>query len=234
MSLIPLRATDFVFDDRPWEWAEREKSRIAAHWAEKAKSNPDLFDGRVLVTWRHSIADGVLSGSCLETDFSKFLAWRDFGFPDTSVINVFAMAALRAEDGAYLLGVMGGHTANPGRIYFPAGTPDPNDVADGRVDLGGSVIRELMEETGLGASDVEVGEGFTAIRRGQRLAVMRDVLARGSAEEVRATVRANFAALAEEELADLYIARGPEDIDPARMPDFIVDFLAARFAQDAG
>ena len=99
MSLIPLRATDLVFEDRPWVWAEHEEARIAAHWAKKSQDNAALFDGRVLVTWRYEIVDGVLCGACLETDFSKFLAWRDFGFPDTSIVNVFAMAALRAESG---------------------------------------------------------------------------------------------------------------------------------------
>ena len=159
MSLIPLRATELVVVHRPWEWAVREQARIAAHWAAQAKGNSTLFDGRVLVAWHYEIVDDVLRGSCLETDFSKFLAWRDFGFPDTSIVNIFAMAALRAEDGAYLMGVMGQHTANPGRIYFPAGTPDPNDVVDGSVDLAGSVIRELMEETGLGTGDVTIGSG---------------------------------------------------------------------------
>ena len=233
MSLIPLRAVDLVLDQKPWDWAEMEHKRIAAHWAERAASNQALFDGRVLIASHFSIENGVLSGACLETDFSKFLAWRDFGFPDQTKTNVFAMAALRAEDGAYLLGVMGAHTANAGRIYFPAGTPDPHDVIDGRVDLAGSVVRELMEETGLGADDVRVGEGFTAIQRGRRLAVMRDVFVAGSAEEVRAQVQANLAGLEDEELADLFIVRSVRDLDPARMPDFIIDFLTARF-QDAG
>lgn len=228
MSLIPLHSIDLVFDNRPWDWACREEARIAAHWHDKAKDNQALFDGRVLMTWRYDIVDGRLSGSCLETDFSKFLAWRDFGFPDQSVTNIFAMAALRADDGAYLLGVMGAHTANAGRIYFPAGTPDPHDVVDSRVDLAGSVIRELTEETGLAADDVQMSDNFTAICRGQRLAVMRDVRVKGSADEVRDRVRANLAQLNEDELADLYIVRGQDDIDPARMPDFVVDFLRAR------
>lgn len=233
MSLFPLRAIDLVVEQRPWAWAEAEQARIAAHWSALATHNTRLFDGRVLISSRFTIEQGILSGVCLETDFSKFLAWRDFGFPDASMTNVFAMAALRAEDGAYLLGVMGPHTANAGRIYFPAGTPDPRDVVDGRVDLGGSVIRELMEETGLGADDVRVGDEFTAIERGRRLAVMRDVVVAGSAEDVRARVRYNLAQLDEEELSDLVIVRGAQDLDPARMPDFVVDFLAARF-QDAG
>lgn len=234
MSLIALHDVEMAFENRPWDWAEREKDRIKAHWHRVSAGNPAFFDGRVLVNWQHMIADGVLRGACLETNFSNFLAWRDFGYPDKSIVNIFAMAALRAEDGAFLLGVMGAHTANAGRIYFAAGTPDPNDVQDGKVDLAGSVTRELMEETGLAAGDVRIGDGFTAIRRGQKLALMRDVIVAGSAEDVRARVRANFAALKEEELSDLYIVRDPGDIDPARMPDFIVDFLVARFAQDAG
>ena len=45
---------------------------------------------------------------------------------------------VRSSDGAYLLGVMNRHTANAGRVYFPAGTPDPDDIVGARVDLDGS------------------------------------------------------------------------------------------------
>jgi hypothetical protein len=45
------------------------------------------------------------------------------------------MAALRGADGAFLLGEMAPHTTNGGQIYFLAGTPDPSDVFDGKVDL---------------------------------------------------------------------------------------------------
>ena len=56
------------------------------------------------------------------------IAWRDWGFPDRAVRNCFSAGAIRASDGAFVLGVMGAQTANAGKIYFPAGTPDPSDV----------------------------------------------------------------------------------------------------------
>src|SRR4030095_3313051 len=99
--------------------------------------------GRVLLLRRGTIENRVLSGAYLETDFASFIAWRDWGFPDTSVRNCFPRAALRSADGAFLLGQMGVHTATAGQIYFAAGTPDPSDIVGDTVDLEGGVMREL-------------------------------------------------------------------------------------------
>ena len=52
-----------------------------------------------------------------------------FGFPASNACNGFSMAALRGADGAFLLGEMSPHTASAGAIYFPAGTPERQDVA---------------------------------------------------------------------------------------------------------
>ena len=41
------------------------------------------------------------------------------GAPPAAVCDCFGAAAIAAVDGAFLLGVMGPHTANAGRIYFP-------------------------------------------------------------------------------------------------------------------
>src|SRR5207302_1142287 len=97
------------------------------------------------------------SACYFDADFADFLAWRDWGFPDRSVFNGFGMGALRCSDGAFVLGEMGHHTANAGRIYFPSGTPDPDDIRDGAVDIAGSVAREVEEETGLTSADYRAG-----------------------------------------------------------------------------
>ena len=81
-------------------------------------------------------------------DGPSFLTWRDQGFPDHTVFNGFGMGALRSNDGAFVLGEMAAHTANGGRVYFPSGTPDLDDLRDGMVDISGSIAREVEEEAG--------------------------------------------------------------------------------------
>jgi len=121
------------------------------------------------------------------------MAWRDWGFPDRSVVNCFAMGALRASDGAYLLGVMSAFTANAGRIYFPAGTPDPSDISGDTVDLLGSVLRQLEEETGLGTQDLSAARDWIAIVTGSRLALIKPVAAKRPAQDLRQVVLRHLA-----------------------------------------
>jgi 8-oxo-dGTP pyrophosphatase MutT (NUDIX family) len=171
-----------------------------------------------------AVDDGALRGAYFETDFASFIAWRDWGWPDMSVRNCFGQAALRAADGAFLLGVMGPHTLNAGRIYFPSGTPDPKDVVGDAVDLDGSVLRELTEETGLTAADVSLDPGWHAVLAGPRHAMLKPVRSPLPAQKLRERILAHMAAEAHPELADVRIVRGVADLD-AMMPEFIRDYL---------
>jgi len=232
VSILVLERIDAVYAQREWELARDRSDEISAHWRGLVAANPALFNGRVLLQYERRIADGVLEARYLETDYSAFLAWRDFGWPDRQVRNGFAMAALRASDGAYLLGEMGAHTANAGKVYFAAGTPDPADITlDGRVDLVGSLMRELEEEMGLRASEVELGEGWTAVLEGQRSAFMRPVGIAMEAEAARALILSRLARQEQPELADVHIVRSAADIDRAAMPLFTCAFLEHAFGE---
>ena len=216
-----------------WLFARNEASRIGEHWARLIAQRPRMFDGRVLLQ-RHAefSAEGgrrILRGECFETSFSSFMAWRDFGFPDLSVRNCFGMAALRADDG-FLLGEMGEHTANAGRIYFPAGTPEPGDAKHGKLDLAGSVARELFEETDLTPDEVDFDKDWIVVDAGPRMACMKIGRVAGTAAGVAAEIDARIARQDDPELARMHVVRSTDDLDPQRMPPFILAFLQDMFA----
>jgi 8-oxo-dGTP pyrophosphatase MutT (NUDIX family) len=216
-----------------WAFARENGAEIAAHWARISADKPAMFNGRILLQHRAAIVDGVFHARYFETDYADFMTWRDAGHPGPALRNGFAMGALRAADGAFLCGRMSGHTANGGMVYFAAGTPDRSDVrADGTVDLAGSVLRELAEETGLSETDVRVGEGWHAVFSPGRVAFMRPVTIEFPAEEARALMLSRMAGLAEQELDDIVILRSAADCDAHRMPLFMKPYLSHIFAQD--
>jgi 8-oxo-dGTP pyrophosphatase MutT (NUDIX family) len=236
--ILTVAELDLHFAPRPWLFAEERADEILANWLKRRTALPSLFDGRVLLMGAHEFArrsDGatILRGEYFETDYKAFLAWRDFGFPDPSVCNGFSMAALQSSDGAFLLGEMGAHTANAGAIYFAAGTPDWHDVFGARVDLRASVMRELQEETGLDPSEVELAEDWIVIDAPPRIACFKLVKAAEDAQTLKARIEAHLAAETQPELAGVHIARSPADIDEARTPRFILDFLRHAFGAKA-
>jgi hypothetical protein len=218
MRVVAVKRLSLAYAPQPWAFAQTQRAAIERHFGELRRTKPALWNGRVLLVHDLRVAEAVLHGACFDTDYASFLAWRDWGFPDASVKNVFAMGALQAGDGGFLLGVMASHTANAGKIYFPAGTPEPDDVRDGEVDLTGNVWRELEEETGLTAADVEAEPGWHAVFAGPRIAIMKRLHAREPAEELRARILRHLARVPKAELADIHIVRGPEDLSPMVLP----------------
>ena len=227
IPIIPLTRLDLRFEPVRWPFADERRAEIDTHFAKLRIEKPEMFNGRVLLLRRGEIADGVLSGAYLETDFASFISWRDWGFPDKTIRNCFPMAALRSSDGAFLLGQMGAHTATAGQIYFAAGTPDPNDIVGGTVDLEGGVMRELTEETGLGLADAVPEAGWTATPLGQRIALMKIVQAREIATVLHERIRAFLASQQQPELSGIHIVRGLSDLRPT-MPPYVATFLASR------
>lgn len=211
---------------RPFQWifARERRAEIDTHFAILRERNPAVWNGRVLLMHYHEIAGSVLRGNYFETDFASFVAWRDFGFPDASVLNAFALGALQGSDGGYVMGVMGAQTVNAGRIYFPGGTPDLNDLDGDSVDLERSVRREVEEETGLRAGEFEIDAGWHCIAVGPMIALLKPMRAAVTAEQLRQRIRDHIAGEDKPELADAVIARGASDILPT-MPAFIQAFL---------
>ena len=222
--VLPVERLELAFAPRPWPFARERRDEIAAHFAALRRDNPALWNGRVLMLHEHAIIAAVFQGSYFETDFASMLAWRDWGFPDPVVKNCFAMGALRASDGAFVLGVMAAHTANAGWIYFPAGVPDLSDVDGPRVDLGRGLMREISEEPGLSAAELKAQPGWTTVLAGARIAQIKVLRARETAASLRERILAHVAREPQPELADVRVVGGPADFDPM-MPPYVRAFL---------
>ncbi len=185
-----------------------------------------MYDGRVLLAQGLTVDEDGLSGAAFETSFKRFLSWRDFGFPGQPVANFFGMAAIRSSDGAFMLGEMNPATSNAGLLYFPAGTPEPCDAdVEGRVDLASSALRELAEETGIGAEEVDVEADWTVVLAGPRIGCMKLVQAHQTADELKTRLALHNAASSAPELVSLVPVRTRADYDAARMPAFVTRYL---------
>lgn len=232
-TIVALDRVEARVEAFDWGFARERADEIAAHWAGISAGKPAMFNGRVMLQHRAAIADGVFQAGYFEADYAAFMSWRDFGHPGPMIRNGFAMAALRAADGAFLLGRMGDHTANPGKVYFAAGTPDREDARpDGTLDLAGSVTRELCEETGLTLDEIKVDERWTAVIVPGRVAFMRPVGIDLAAEDAREMMLERIAQQDEPELSDIVIVRNLADCAAYDMPPFMTSYLAHIFGRD--
>jgi 8-oxo-dGTP pyrophosphatase MutT (NUDIX family) len=225
-----VTALDLRYEPWAWPFADQRRAEITAHFAKIQREKPAIWNGRVLLARDPVFAEGRLSASYFEADFACFLAWRDWGFTDRTVINGFGMGALRSADGAFVLGEMAQHTSNAGRIYFPAGTPDLDDIRGDAVDIEGSVARELEEETGLTPSDYHAEPGWHCVISGASIAMMKLLQAECSGESLRAKIEANLACQSRPELSGVHLVRTTADLT-ADMPRYVTAFIEQQLAQ---
>jgi 8-oxo-dGTP pyrophosphatase MutT (NUDIX family) len=160
-TVFPVAGIDLRIlpDDHPFHRTEREA--IADNWVRETAANPALFDGRMVFQRRLSLSEEGIAGEGHVIPFSTFMWWRRQ--PERrGGIHLFAYPVLETSDGALVAIRMGPHTANPGQVYFAAGSLEPDDVVDGRCDIEGNMRREVLEETGLDLKDASAGTGYFA------------------------------------------------------------------------
>jgi len=227
-SIFHVDRLDLSFVPKVWAFADERRSEIDAFFAALRRKKPAIWNGRVLLMHRQVVTGGIFRGEYLETDYASFAAWCHWDRPPAKVHDCFSAAAILTADGAFLLGVMGQSTFNSGKIYFPCGTPDTDDVVGDTVDLEKSVGRELSEETGLDTAEFVAEPGWTTVVDGSLIVQIKVLRAKENAAVLRERILTHLASEQNPELADIKIVRTRADFDPA-MPRFATAFLASRF-----
>jgi 8-oxo-dGTP pyrophosphatase MutT (NUDIX family) len=226
--ITQLAAVTARFVTYDWAFPRENADAIAAHWQTRIARAPGMFDGTVLLCCDHAVADRAARLDLFATRYATFTYYRDTRHADARIANAFAAIVPWTSDGAVLLGEMGARTANAGQLYFPCGTPDPDDIQGARVDLVGSAARELAEETGLALPD-EAETDWVLLEGEGQLAFLRPVRFPDTAARLVARIADHLGAEAEPELAGMHVVRGRDDIDAARMPGFVRAYLADAF-----
>jgi 8-oxo-dGTP pyrophosphatase MutT (NUDIX family) len=192
-------------------WFSANGPAIARHWEREVAANPNLFDGRMVFQHELGFSDGHIEGRSHIVPYSAFLHWRAVGRNDGGH-HLFGMPMIFSSDGALILIRMAETTANPGRVYAPAGSLDDHDIADGFCDLDGNMRREALEETGLDLAAMAPEAEHWAVHLLNSVAVFR--IFHDSRNEARllADIQAHIDADPEPEIS---AAIGIRNADPA-------------------
>ncbi|MCG5486369.1 MAG: NUDIX hydrolase [Sinorhizobium meliloti] len=227
-TIFPVSEIDIEVSPEPHPFHLAEADRARESWQREIAANPHLFDGRMVLQRSVRITDGRISARAHIVPYSTFLWWRKTRAAGAS--HIFGMPMLVSSDGALIAIRMGAHTANPGRVYSPGGSLEPEDIIDGRCDVARNIAREVMEETGISLSEAIAEPGWHAIRMDGTLTVFRVFRLAATAEEILARVAAHVAADPHPEIDEAVAIRGPEPT-AHNYPPFIPPILEWLFAR---
>ena len=105
---------------------------------------------------------------------------------------------------------MGSHTANPGQVYFAAGSLEPEDISSGRCDIEGNMRREVMEETGLDLNEAKAGDRYYASHVRRTVTVLRLFRFDLSADQMIEKIHAHMLVADDKEIAGAVAIRSAD------------------------
>ena len=220
-AIVPVQSCDLDVSEAPWTWAEDNAAAVKRSWNKAIVDKPALFNGQVLVMGQHALRDGHLTGEVHQTDYASFLYCKDKGLPpEAGIRNVFGCAVVRSGEGHLLFGRMAPYTATSGKVYPMAGTPDLEDIKDGKLDIESSMQRELLEEAGLSTADATRQPGYMLIENAGMSALCAVFDFDVASRDLKARMMAHIDMQDEPELDEIVIFRRAGFHVPHRMPGF--------------
>src|SRR5690606_21203670 len=157
-----------------------------------------------------SYRNGRLVGRCHAMRYATFLYWR--AHRNDTAGHAYAHAVLAGSDNALLAIRMGRHTVNAGRVYFAAGSFEPEDFPDGQVDVDANMRREVAEETGYDLANARKEPRLFVIARREGAVIFRRYFAEETADALAERVRAHVRRSRSPEVDEPVVIRGPHDL----------------------
>lgn len=222
--VVPVSEIDVRLSPGPHPFAVANAKAIAANWQREIQANPTLFDGEVVLLSDIAYQDGRLVGHCHVVGFSTLLYWRRER--PKGAEHAYAHATLVSRDGALVAIRMGAHTANPGKVYFAAGSFEPMDFRHGRVDVAANMAREVLEETGLAIAETRKEESCFLFSQNGTTVIFRRYFLDETADMIAGRIEAFVAREHEPEIDGPVVIRSADTLPGGVAPHMkaIVDW----------
>ena len=226
--LQPVNRVALTLVDGSWPFAEAKRQEIAEHWAQMTAQNPTLFNGNILLMVRGGLADGLFQADLIEVDYASFITWRDWGWCDETVHDCYGSAIVVSCDGALVMGRMGGHTVNAGKVYPPGGSLTREDLLcpEGLWILQPPSPGSWMRKPALMRLKPRPA-AFTWPPLTNALPSAKSCALPTDAEALAARTNAHIAAEELPELSEAVIIRRMDELDPDMMPPHARAFASA-------
>jgi 8-oxo-dGTP pyrophosphatase MutT (NUDIX family) len=228
--IVPVDEIDVVLDPSKHPFERGREAAIAENWAHEIAAKPALFDGKVVLLSEFGYDGGRLFGRCHAVGYSTFLYWRKDRA--ATAAHAFAHPMLVTNDNALIAIRMGAHTVNAGRVYFAAGSFEPEDFVGGVVDAHGNMVREVLEETGLDISSARRGERHYALATERGTVIFRRYFLDETADAIASRIRDFVAGEKEPEIEEPVVIRNSRDLPAGLMPHMppMIDWHFSRLA----
>ncbi len=219
-QVLPLRSATVRIDAAPLQYAIEHGDGIEAYWRKARGANPALFNGPFFMAEEAGVTGGAFNARYHRTRFATMMHWK----ADHSAAkpwHIFGVGVIVSGDNRLIAGRMAPSTSAAGRIYFPAGSFDEDDVVGDHIDIDGNMLREVEEETGVDLSKaMRRDEDIHLVTVNRSIALFRRHYFDASAAELLGRIRLHIASEVDSELDDITAIAAAGEMDEATPPTF--------------
>jgi len=186
----------------PLDYAQANNLAITENWQGECQANPALFDGEIYLAPQARLEGSSFTAGFHRTSFATLMYWRK----DKQTVrpwHIFGVGVIVSAEGHLMAARMSSHNAVAGRVYFPAGSIDDNDVVDGHADYETNMAREVFEETGIKLGDAKVEAKTHLVTADGSVALFRRYYFDLSTAELLQRIEVNLAQQVEPELSEI-------------------------------
>ncbi|KXO76234.1 NUDIX domain-containing protein [Brucella anthropi] len=156
----------------PLPYTVENREAIVSNWTHERAANPTLFDGEFYLAPEAELTDSAFHAGFKRTSFATLMHWRR-DVSQERPWHIFGVGVIVSSEGHLIAGRMSAQNAGAGRVYFPAGSVDDNDIVDGYVDYDANRRREVREETGLDLLDARAEQQINLVTGNRSIALFR-------------------------------------------------------------